>query len=963
MTVRQSSSAVFRAIVSLAAAAVICLSPLPAAAASLAGGDLIKLPDDRNPDTTADSAVYYYGADGKRYVFPNSQAYFTWYADFSSVKTVSAAELAAIPLGGNVVYRPGTRLVKITSDPNVYAVEPGGVLRWIQSEAVAKALYGDQWNQRVDDIPDAFFFNYTIGAPLAAAVYPDGSVVRRSSDSAYFRIENRSKRRIPSAALGAALRLQDKFTLTSSGDLSDYPDGAAIANAETSITDTAQKSLVQATSVPTFTVRLPSTNYIGVGSDVVLLELHVSAVTAFRVRQLTIRLDATTGAPAAGVTDDDKGGLVYLNNAQANFRLLRLVDAAGVEPFGRKDAVIDINQDQSQTFVFTGDLSVPAGTDKVLYFRAQNNNLLPTGEGYKATLLVSGTQVVDQDGGASVAFAPTADLAGAALTTLSSVLEVKSSAYPGNKTFVRGAKNAEIAGLNFKATTVAPNVIKAVTFQGYVDEESNGNFLPGSDSDNGTPTAVRDLVPAVSLYDDKGNKIAGPASVDLEGRAAFSGLAVAIPAGQSAVLVIRGDLSPTIDLENLPNRLTFDITDASTDMQVVDDKGVAVPAAGLLPNSGNKAAFYATVKKRGTVKFSWSGTGGRAMAGTEVQIGTLSIEAKDDSYSLKTVTFRQVGGIAQSVSGVRLVYPSGGTAVSASQSFLGNSVTFTGLPVVLEKDKTTDLKLYTTVAQRSGGAVYAEQIKVQFGSADALEFDSQTDGTVFSASDLGPSGSDFTVGTNAASAAVVRYSLLTAVKTADFQPNAVYHDSAAETLRFHFRADATGAVRVKKLVFKVTPGDAGQPGPDNDALEIWTKVNGDFNNDYGVVDLVQVTGAAKTVIGEDSSARVTYSTVHAGTKNSTPVASGFVSQPGDYGLIEYVFNDGSELSIGSGGDLEFRFSLDTSAFDSKNDYSLNVEMLGGTDLSWTDIPTGAYTPLAGMDAAGFPLSNAVTVKK
>ena len=58
------------------------------------------MPDDGDLGTTIDSAVYYYGGDGKRYVFPNSQTYFTWYADFSTVMTITDAELASMPIGG-----------------------------------------------------------------------------------------------------------------------------------------------------------------------------------------------------------------------------------------------------------------------------------------------------------------------------------------------------------------------------------------------------------------------------------------------------------------------------------------------------------------------------------------------------------------------------------------------------------------------------------------------------------------------------------------------------------------------------------------------------------------------------------------------------------------------------------------------------------------------------------------------
>lgn len=111
-------------------------------------------------------AVYYCGADGKRHVFTNDRAFFSWYSNFSSVQTISGETMASIPLGDNVTYRPGKRMVKIQTDPKVYAVAKGGVLRWVPTEAKAIELYGANWNQMIDDISDAFFVNYTIGSSL-----------------------------------------------------------------------------------------------------------------------------------------------------------------------------------------------------------------------------------------------------------------------------------------------------------------------------------------------------------------------------------------------------------------------------------------------------------------------------------------------------------------------------------------------------------------------------------------------------------------------------------------------------------------------------------------------------------------------------------------------------------------------------------------------------------------------------
>jgi protein-disulfide isomerase len=131
----------------------VALAASPAHAAPLTSGSLIK---------ASGPAVYYYADNGKRYVFPTEKVYKSWYTDFSGIVTITDAELASLTIGGNVTYRPGVRLVKITTDPRVYAVH-GTSLRWVNSETVAKTIFGDDWAKQVDDIPDALFTNYTLG--------------------------------------------------------------------------------------------------------------------------------------------------------------------------------------------------------------------------------------------------------------------------------------------------------------------------------------------------------------------------------------------------------------------------------------------------------------------------------------------------------------------------------------------------------------------------------------------------------------------------------------------------------------------------------------------------------------------------------------------------------------------------------------------------------------------------------
>ncbi|MCH8049266.1 hypothetical protein IH979_00970, partial [Patescibacteria group bacterium] len=166
------------AIVGIAAAAYFAASPAPQVQA-LESLDSIQPGDLFRGETF--SAVYFMGTDGLRYIFPNQKAYDTWYTDFSTVRFISDADLAMVQIGGNVTYKPGFKMVKIDTDPATYAVAKGGVLRHVTSEAIAIALYGDDWNKKIDDVPDGFFTNYTIGDPINDASEYDPAAAEASA--------------------------------------------------------------------------------------------------------------------------------------------------------------------------------------------------------------------------------------------------------------------------------------------------------------------------------------------------------------------------------------------------------------------------------------------------------------------------------------------------------------------------------------------------------------------------------------------------------------------------------------------------------------------------------------------------------------------------------------------------------------------------------------------------------------
>ncbi len=286
-----------------------------------------------------DSVYYFKG--GHRWVFPNLKTYKSWYKDFSTVQVIPRAELETYPVhlpGSNVVYRAGTRLVKITTDPRVFAVEPGGKLRWISSEATAKALYGNDWAKRVDDVPDAFFTNYNVGADLTGTTLPDGSLVKSGSD--YYYIQGGLKRAVSAAGLvGNNFNTAYAISLT---DTSAYAMGTALGNTE--MADTAQAGAMP-TTVPgttvsgALTVSLASDSPAGTQSIVV----DTTSETGGQRLAKMAKVNFTAGSAAANVTkvvakrlgvskDADVDNL-YLADANGKILAKNLSFSAGAATF------------------------------------------------------------------------------------------------------------------------------------------------------------------------------------------------------------------------------------------------------------------------------------------------------------------------------------------------------------------------------------------------------------------------------------------------------------------------------------------------------------------------------------------------------------------------------------------------------------------------------------------------------
>jgi hypothetical protein len=246
--------------------------------------------------------------------------------------------------------RAGTKLVKITTDPSVYAVEPNGVLRKISNESQAAALYGTNWNQRIVDIADSFFTNYTIGQPLADGEVPEGTLVKVAGDATVYYYDGTNYRSIDSEAAMNANRFNFSDIITLAASIS--ATGNAITGMEAGLVDVAQGTatgpvVTGSGLMVSLNANTPASMNVPQDSSVEFVKLNLTAASDGPVNVSSITVSAF------GLSDSDN-----------------INDVAIYDNDVKVGSEKDINSDREATFNFATPIYVAAGATKTLTVKA-----------------------------------------------------------------------------------------------------------------------------------------------------------------------------------------------------------------------------------------------------------------------------------------------------------------------------------------------------------------------------------------------------------------------------------------------------------------------------------------------------------------------------------------------------------------------------------------------------------------
>lgn len=886
-------------------------------------------------------AVYYVGTDGQRYVFPNERIFYSWYPDFSDVDTVDDADLAEYPLGGNVTYRPGTRLVKLTNDPKVYAVEPGGVLRWVTSETIAETLYGEEWAARVDDLPDGFFPAYSIGEDLETALYPEGTLL--SEDGDYFVVWGGARHALSSTAFSSN-GYDGAFAVPRSPSV-ELTTGDDISGGKTYLYDTAQlglgEELEHAVSVEAADF---DTTVVKGANGTVIAAFVVSLREETTVSKPQMILEARTNADE----DADAGGLVRGDGddqqIEANLQYLRVTDAAGTSLFGTKQLSVADDADGEQAVSFSGSATLRPGRH-LLYVTANIPDDVPTNERYQATFDVDGTTWTV--GNAQTDDADPASVEADAFTVKEGLVSVTRDSSVASSVVLRGTDGqADAAAFAFESSYDDDSTLTRLVLTAYVDaNEGSADFQVGTDGDTSGTLSLDDVVDSVSVVRASDGETLGTTyDVGPDGLVAFDGVRWSIPGAAEEILVVRVTVDADAPTGLDSDRIAFDIA-SPDDVDLENPDGDAASVDVSKPNGGTSPKTILTLASSGTLTIDGSGNPDDVvvMSATDAAFYALTLTAGDEEdMEVGRLSFRYVSQDAgRNVKDATLRV--GSDEYDGDVSVSG--ITFDGLSLLVSAGEEVEAQVLLDINGSSEGAVSGGLVGIGF-EPSTLQADGVRSGTRLDADDVGGKVTDTTEdGTEA----TVRRNLPTVSIAADEIDTDQREDADMDLLRFMMGSEGEGTSKLKTISFKIEPNDVGESGSDNDLLEILADVNGDDRDDNDVATLYDDT--SNDVVAEGGDGHVSYLIYDksGGGRDATP--AGTDTATGDYGLVVFEFT--TSLTLWSvPHEYAFRLRVLDMAGDNP---SVKATLLGGSDFEWND-GTSSTADQDGASVDGLPVA-------
>ena len=497
--------------------------------------------------------------------------------------------------------------------------------------------------------------------------------------------------------------------------------------------------------------------------------------------------------------------------------------------------------------------------------------------------------------------------------------------------YVKKSTAVPAAAFRFTAGRGSDIKITDLTLNGYVDEaQGNPDFGRGGDADDESILYLKDLAANVYLYDENDNLVAGPVAPAFEGQVYFRNFEWIVPAGASEDLIVKVDFAPGAPFLN-NDRFSFDIINAPADVASQDQKGDYVAAVGEKPNGGDNPRVIITIAQSGVLTVETdAGTPDSAivsMGQKNIEFSWLKFNAEEEDFSVKNISLADISSnYDRSIKKIWISYPIADGSIETKEGDLWiGEVAFRNINFYVPKGGAV-LKVLADIKTSTEGAESGDAPGFNLLEKD-FEAYGQTSEVIFTKNSFG-------LGylknkTKIPSQMSIRKTRLDASLNPE-TPIGSAGRGFTRMLKFDLRADAAGPAKIKELTFKINPSDVHTEGQDNDLLEKLVDIAADYGNNIGHGDL-HFAENPDTPLGEGYSGDIFYGIYDASIRTVDATPAGLETEDGDYGLLKFTFNYGSEIVIPAGGTRTLIFELNTWGLVYGTQYGAQrvwVELLG-----------------------------------
>ncbi len=305
----------------------------------------------------------------------------------------------------------------------------------------------------------------------------------------------------------------------------------------------------------------------------------------------------------------------------------------------------------------------------------------------------------------------------------------------GMKTYIKGNTGKDAVQLLVTAGTASDMTLTDLTLTSYVSDGAvggaeNSTWYAGKDNTNTTyPMYAKDLVSNVSLYDGT-NLVSGPkgfSGTDYK-NVVFSGMTLAITAGQQKALTVKIDLANT-SASSTYDFVAFGIADASTDISANDSKGTTVHSTGSVNaiSGTNAPTTYVRKADGGSLAVATNSAytplgAAMYMSQTQVPMNKIRFTATTEAFTVDTLTLQiDTTAMRTDVSKVTISYPTATGSTESKDGYFGStaSITFSGLNFYIPADNYAYLTVNADMKTYVNGATSKDAFSIDFGAQNS----------------------------------------------------------------------------------------------------------------------------------------------------------------------------------------------------------------------------------------------------